>query len=1069
MEKSLGEERILYQHEAGRVGAGFQMQGIGEDSSDLRRKKEANAFFRRFQKFQDSNYIQKTPGPMMEGKREGLKNLSSQQLSNLSVSTYFRSCESLGTVPKVPKSIILDAKNDEEGVLSSRVDLEALDMTDTDLEAYQKAIFSEIPILLEKNKVTRKPEKNDVLQLLPAVKIKVLRMGRNRFSDRGLAKFLAGFVQLGKGPKKVFELEEINLQGLTMFSGLSIAKLSAMMGEPQSFPRIVTLNLSGISTLFTQHDHCKLLCENLVKVGTLQELKIADTGLGLVSQATVVLLVQGLGDLLAIKNLDLSSNFIGKDGFVALGKYCEDAQLHELSLNWNSDKPNSYMPPPVYIPPTEDGAPPPPPPKEEAEDEAICYFLEKLNFQNRMEYLSLRGSGLSYAADLVLCEALECNINLVQFDASDNAHGKDGLRCLLRLLISPECGVANLSVAQVREKYYAPGEQFRYNFTDPNGAYSLRLDRPSDRATLKLLHRCAWYFNVKEAAFVDMTLDGASCALPVSEKQTDRGRAYQFTQERGRLNFVFVLDDKPFQEELKKQQGKSPKKGSDEHSLMAPSPAKKAPGGPASGKNVSTLLDYSKLKATLLRFVPLAVLYQNLQSDKEKGVLLEAMAFDMKMKLCHVQFFIEKAPLMTPFIIKTLYSTVHRAEAMQLVSLLPHPSLQRAVRAATSNAVFFNADNPTGRYKLSIENPTDKNMADTLIRLSSWEKQLQEQEDMPEEIKDASQYGDRTCLRNVVLNGKPYRPEELGSDVLQGAIGTLEMDYRTRIFTEQGTSLIQPRTHSLLWRELMDKLFDSDISTLGKVRCFRQISSHLSIDYRQLKEFVLFFARAPKDTNWYSNDQRNAEEIEAADPRVVGGIFVDSDAATYLRSEAFLTLWSRCRDPNSVVMTNTGEFRAIPDTEDDGLLYDPRVFCRAEQRAIVSTLGWLTCLDVRRICDPETNFGGFFELDLGIHEEWVVARIIISLASMEDGDNLINPHWTGARQSTIGGFHVPITWIEELPEFGIFTCQYVHEEPSYVDPEARKELIAKYLPEFEDLIAWRKDEEGKKLVPPSEP
>jgi hypothetical protein len=58
------------------------------------------------------------------------------QVSRLSLSHYFRSCESLGLVPKVPKCIMHDTHNDEEGMLSTILDLEQFNLCDVDLQSW---------------------------------------------------------------------------------------------------------------------------------------------------------------------------------------------------------------------------------------------------------------------------------------------------------------------------------------------------------------------------------------------------------------------------------------------------------------------------------------------------------------------------------------------------------------------------------------------------------------------------------------------------------------------------------------------------------------------------------------------------------------------------------------------------------------------------------------------------------------------------------------------------------------------------------------------------------------------
>ena len=166
------------------------------------------------------------------------------------------------------------------------------------------------------------------------------------------------------------------------------------------------------------------------------------------------------------------------------------------------------------------------------------------------------------------------------------------------------------------------------------------------------------------------------------------------------------------------------------------------------------------------------------------------------------------------------------------------------------------------------------------------------------------------------------------------------------------------------------------------------------------------------------------------------------------------------------MMSNTKEDRLVKDAEPDGLLYDPSLFCRAEQKIIVSALGWLTCLDVRRICDPRSNFGGWFTLNLGIWEEWILAKILIVLAAVEDGENMLEPGWTGARSTALSSsFHVPITWMDDLPTFGLFSCRYVSERNEFIELDARADLAEKYCGEYENLEEFRFDENKVRLKP----
>ena len=41
-------------------------------------------------------------------------------------------------------------------------------------------------------------------------------------------------------------------------------------------------------------------------------------------------------------------------------------------------------------------------------------------------------------------------------------------------------------------------------------------------------------------------------------------------------------------------------------------------------------------------------------------------------------------------------------------------------------------------------------------------------------------------------------------------------------------------------------------------------------------------------------------------------------------------------------------------------------------------------MDIIRICDPKSNFGCWFSMNLGIFEEWTVVKILIALAALEE-------------------------------------------------------------------------------------
>lgn len=142
-----------------------------------------------------------------------------------------------------------------------------------------------------------------------------------------------------------------------------------------------------------------------------------------------------------------------------------------------------------------------------------------------MEEISLKASNISYFSDLTMSESLQHCRKLVRMDVSSNPHGEDGVRALLRLLMRKECGLSSCNISRCRDRYYAKGENFRYQFHDYHKKFDVlpdqnafNLENPAHRAGLKLAYERAEFFQVSENdAFSEMQLDGGKCpAFPLS-------------------------------------------------------------------------------------------------------------------------------------------------------------------------------------------------------------------------------------------------------------------------------------------------------------------------------------------------------------------------------------------------------------------------------------------------------------------------------------------------------------------------------------------------------------------------
>ena len=83
-----------------------------------------------------------------------------------------------------------------------------------------------------------------------------------------------------------------------------------------------------------------------------------------------------------------------------------------------------------------------------------------------------------------------------------------------------------------------------------------------------------------------------------------------------------------------------------------------------------------------------------------------------------------------------------------------------------------------------------------------------------------------------------------------------------------------------------------------------------------------------------------------------------------------------------------------------------------------------------------------YNLDLKIHEERFILRMIVQLAGKEDGQNLVECKFGSARDS-LEEFDIPADWLKGLPLTGFFSASYNCDEKDQKVP-LRKKLWTTY-------------------------
>jgi len=163
------------------------------------------------------------------------------------------------------------------------------------------------------------------------------------------------------------------------------------------------------------------------------------------------------------------------------------------------------------------------------------------------------------------------------------------------------------------------------------------------------------------------------------------------------------------------------------------------------------------------------------------------------------------------------------------------------------------------------------------------------------------------------------------------------------------------------------------------------------------------------------------------------GLVIKESAFQYVdtnpRISMFICFFNRCINQHEICTMSC--------------LYDHKeMFSPACCKEITERIGVLRTFDALSCHDPATNCGNRFECHLYIHEEWALAKFLIALAAIEDGENMLKCAWTERSFLALQGydFIVPAEWCRDLPNKGTFSATYVEEKEEYRLLNSRQKL-----------------------------
>jgi len=585
---------------------------------------------------------------------------------------------------------------------------------------------------------------------------------------------LAPFVRGLDCPVADRNLQELNLAGCMQTA--TSEKVHMVMTEVQQslnhgLGRLKKLNLSGIPMGVQTH---LPLCQAIRHHSSLKELHFADVQLNY-QNPKVYACISELFASLSLQSIDLGWNSFDDDVFSHIGRETvESNQLKSLSV-------------PHCATNGKHGS-------------SVEYFMEFLEEDHSsITRLDVAQNHVDYRSAFVL-EAATTHAKIKSIDLSYNPLFTLGVRSALRSFARETNSLLHLELEGCfcAGDTPSPGIRTMFREANPCGRYQLNLKRPYDRAILRMLYRSCDRFQMnQDEAFTNLT-SNPSYSHPAREAQGRRE-----IPSAGQVSFTFSLDaatDKMM-------------KGTPEHDFSG----------------FMDVLYSMRIAAQKTKQVPLFAIWSRMEMELQQSTFLRALSKDFQITFAQFNNLTRHRLLVGEAVLNLLASVQPYPctyggcfEGTKYYCLLKMPSMGEYLGFMKQGARFFNlnVNNPTGYYKLILENCCDFAIAEKLQCLDRWESLLGERKG----LAVVSQHGLRSNVRNEMYQDNSLASYKVASfsQLILPESGELSFDYVSAKNPPDGAAALDASA----FIEILSMMQKSDLPPQDRIMAVK-FTSHL--------------------------------------------------------------------------------------------------------------------------------------------------------------------------------------------------------------------------------------------------
>ncbi|CAK9056451.1 unnamed protein product [Durusdinium trenchii] len=615
-----------------------------------------------------------------------------------------------------------------------------------------------------------------VAETLPTVEAvqKVDLHGNAMLSDKAVAQLLKRLL----APKLASKLLELSIAGCTRAGANTTDRAIELVSDAFNLQR---LDLSGVKI-----DHHKLLplCEAISERQTLSFVSLSGTtfGKGPVGFGCqcVTTLLQG-----HVAELDLSWNQFSSELFCCLGEtLAKRKMVKKLNICNCSGGGLDRLSTPVN------------------------FYLEELQMDSALTSLDLSMTRMDFRSALILEDALQNHKSLKHLQLSDNPLGPRGLRSILRCVASETNCLQFFDTSGCyggEEPSINDHEVFKMSDLQGAGSYNLQLHRPYHRSLLRMLYKAAERFHLSPSEVFIVNSEGPFAHGTKKKDGTwevprEGEVSLSFNLERCLESSIFKGLERDFDTVIKRFY-----------------------------QVTRHQLDEKKAIPVFGRWYDLDGFFHS------QTVLLKALSSDFVLSLADLRVLAATSQLAKPKCIINLLPSVLREPGWYFIAQGMYSTTSECVtcRMQLRELINFSTGNPTGHYKLELENRADLAVAEMLRLLDKWEVLMDKKFDRP----DISATQNRSHARNIFYQGKPV--QNTFADWKLPSHDKLELDYSSSFGPPPTARALPSATFQMMLDTVHNPLCDPAVV----VQALKSNSSKFFLSSRQLRQLIGVFER----------------------------------------------------------------------------------------------------------------------------------------------------------------------------------------------------------------------------------